>query len=792
MSDYEGFGPAVAETASTDDDPEHTDLWLYSGDGDQPAPVWASSQRLREVIDRQQAMPPAADRRLLADEVQRQLPTLGLFRAVARLITGPQDRRAELSLYLLVFPGQARDNTGLKDLNDKVLGQGIALEYVTARQEEIRSIFTTADGASGPHYVTVGQDFKTASVVAVGKTPQEFAADLMRLDDRLRDRLLECLSKAEPDADAARRQEIVKLRRTLEKSKRDKRHYWFDIAYGTNTLSLRGSKAIDLTFRLVTEAAKGAAMARFAAKGQTVRSTIAKRYARGRGVDQPVKGHDPRGRAFRPDTFHRVLATANDLKKLMTQPYDPSQGDYRHMLVDKVWTTCFVRHQRAHFGNPDLIHDVRKKLLQPPAIDEGVKPNFAAHKELLELWLVTVNAIDFVKDFVATEYPREVNAYHIQGLSILEELLDQTRPVEWPRLVRFLTHDIRARHPVPQSRAASEFQFYCFAADHPDMMFFIMDVRGLGAALMAHYEAAQMTIVDEKLEGHDLVGETLQATDVVVQRRRTTYERVVAVFRKYYPQAAEAGARAQAATAFGTPAAASGAMPHFARSLQVMLGGDEVFVAAHPYYASCEHLIIADLSREFVQDQPLNLRTAVAYSSAARSGGTAQPAPTVGDGQRRVNQLAHDRAFKLAADSLTALKPLERRHRRIERLIELLEANEKKKDKAPPYRAKLDDLHLMEVYARVKRRRAKAVAPAQYARLRRALLAGDPRTAGGTGLFELVDFTGTVVDPQQLDQRAQALEAAVRRDVGLGNFHAEPLPAPRWLKKIIDLMPKRA
>jgi hypothetical protein len=77
MSDDVEFGPAVAETTVTDDHPMGIDPRLYTDDGGEPAAVWASSQRLREVVDRQEARPPAADRQLLATEAQRQLVTLG-------------------------------------------------------------------------------------------------------------------------------------------------------------------------------------------------------------------------------------------------------------------------------------------------------------------------------------------------------------------------------------------------------------------------------------------------------------------------------------------------------------------------------------------------------------------------------------------------------------------------------------------------------------------------------------------------------------------------------------------
>ena len=59
MSDDHEFGPAVAGTTLTDDHPMGIDPEPDTDDGSEPAPVWVSSQRLREVIDRQEPRPAA-------------------------------------------------------------------------------------------------------------------------------------------------------------------------------------------------------------------------------------------------------------------------------------------------------------------------------------------------------------------------------------------------------------------------------------------------------------------------------------------------------------------------------------------------------------------------------------------------------------------------------------------------------------------------------------------------------------------------------------------------------------
>jgi hypothetical protein len=717
-------------------------------------------------------------------EVQRQLPTLGLYREVVKLFTGVIDPRNTLNLFVLLFPGEARDNTGIKDLNDKVLHYQLNNEFIAARQEAVRTFFPPPGDTTGPRYITVGQDYKTASIVAVGKTPVEFAKELVRLDARLRELLLGFLTKAEDEEknkekngkkpDIKRLDAIRTLRRTLEKDK----DYRFDFIFGANTLGIRG-KPVDVTFQLLTEALKGAGIARYAAKGQNVTTKVVRAMTQGRGIESPAKGHDPRGRVFTPGTFLKVSKTSDDIRKMISKSPNPDNMlDFMAVYVDTVWTTTFLLYRQVYFGNPDVIRDVRKKLLENPPLRAGVKMNFTAQKEMLELFLVTLNAIDFIKDFVSAEYPKHVEAYHNEALLILEELLTP-KAIDWPRLSRYLTHDIRQGfETIAVQGTASEYQFYSYASDFPDQIFFAMDIRDLGVQLMAYYEYAHVVIGEDKLTGLDLMGETLASTDATISRRRVTYDSVVAVFKKHYPTAQRS--RAAAEKSFGTALQTQGPMPDFRGSVRVMLGGDEVFVAAHPYYAGLEPVIIADLAKILFEGAPLDMRTGVAYSTAerapARAGG--------GDQQRRNNQEAHDKTLKLATDSLTVLKPFERTQRRIERLIDKLEENDKKKDKAPDYRAKLRDLHLLEVFAR-----AKPLSRQAYARLHQALLAGNLARADATDGFQLVDFSGAVMDREALEKKAAALEDAVRRDVGKDNIHIDPPPVakvPAWIQKLID------
>jgi hypothetical protein len=784
-------GPAAAETTVGYDDlrsdPAHT-----TDDGAEPAPVWGESQRLRELIERGKGGrdPSPAERSLLARAVQRQVRTVGLYREIARLLAAPVDPRrpAALTLYVLLFPGEGRDNTGIKDLNDKVLGYELSNEFIQLRQKEIETIFPlpVPTGTTPPPawFATVGQDYKTASVVAVGRDGKDFAQALVRLDAALRQHLLGLLTRAEQATKDRKRLDAIRtLRRTLERDKR----YRFDYLFGVNSLPVGGGRdAVDVLVRLLTEALKGAGLARFVGKARGMRTDTGRRFGRDRGSETVGKGHDSRGREFAIVPFLRALRTARDIKETVSAGYTKrSPIDLQNIFVDRVWTVAFLEYRRLFWGNPDVIRDVRKKALVPPKFREGVKFSFAEQKETLELWLVTLNMLDFVKDFTAAEQTGRLRGFHATALVMLERLFQAGAPIDWDQLERVLTRDVQQTpDPLAVLGTTSEYVFYALTSDHSDRVLFSMDIRDLGVEVVSSYELAAKVIDEGALGEERLVRETLQSTDPTVLRRRFTYAAVAAVFEKYHRFLSQQPTRhAYASQAFGV-ALDPTALPAYRDSFQVMLGGDEVFVSAHPYYCMVEHLIVAELAAtEFVAEQPLNMRTGVVYSSARR---------VRGGGQRRENQIAHDRALKLAADAPGLLKPLERAHRRIERLIEKLEANDAKAVKGQFHRKTLENLGLLRLYARGKRGFARPLPDDVFDRTRRLLREENVAEALKTGLFELVDFEGAVVHYGRLTADVARLEALVERDVGPDNRHYDvPPPSmltgmPKWLQKLID------
>jgi hypothetical protein len=760
-------------------DPEY-----LGGTADGISRAWLFSEILRVLLEKK-GNPTGKDRAQLRNEVIRQLPTLQLYRLAIETARNRYTRRGLLTLYALLFPGEGKDNTGIKDLNDKVLGYERNNEFIRRRQQHIGEIFDPVEPL-GPHFTVVGQDYKTASIVSLGRKREDFAELLERLDLALRDDLIELLKDAEKDDSPEgrkRRPAVQKLLRTLETSQRKKKTYRFDFLFGLADVILTEERSPLIAMLLVlTEALKGAGLARYVAKVENVvwgaRTYVVK-------ISADPKKVDSRGKQFDEDTYLKAAKFADVVKDRMTKPYDRDDPvDFVNILVNTVWTSSFVKNRRLWVGNPDVIRDARKKALKKPTLREGTKYTFEAQVYLLELWLVTLNMMDVVKDFLATELDL-LERYHVDTLAAFKELEDETATIHWPRLERVLTHDLRQDHDrIAVLGRASEFLFYSYASDFPDRIFFSMDVRDMGVVLMLLYEGYNEIIVDDKLADERLMQTTLLASDLIVRQRRVTYDQVVKTFRDYYKKLLGGNGKAEALDAFGHGIGPLGTLPDFDKTTQFMLGGDELFVAADPRYTKFAPDIIDALDGATFEGQPLNLRAAVTFSSAERAGD-----PTA---QKRKNQEAHDQALKLAGEGPGPLKEFERTHRRIEMLIEKLEANPKKEHQAPRFTERLTALRLTKLYAQIKYGRPKPLDTPKFERLRLLLRDGSAADADRDINVDFIDFvSGRQVEAEKLTADAAALEKEVRDAVGADNRHVDGIPVtkmPRIIKAIEDIL----
>ena len=117
--------------------------------------VWVRSDAVARALDATTVTPES--RSILLQAVARQLNTawyylvLRLDRAAAEGAATP-----ELDFFALVFPGETRDNTGVKDLNDKILGYHSNNRYRELYQAAIQDIF------NAHRFHVLGQNYKSA------------------------------------------------------------------------------------------------------------------------------------------------------------------------------------------------------------------------------------------------------------------------------------------------------------------------------------------------------------------------------------------------------------------------------------------------------------------------------------------------------------------------------------------------------------------------------------------------------------------------------------------------------
>jgi len=735
------------------------------------SPVWEESERLRTLL-RNDGRPKGGDKDFLEEALERQLPTLRLYRQ-ATLLKG--QKSPNLSLYVIVFPGEAKDNTGIKDLNDKILRYHLNNLFIRCRQKAIADLFWQGDRDLPPKFVTVGSDYKTAQIVGVGKSRRDFADQLKKLDEKLVKCLKDLLPQAEEDArkegDEERLKAIADLKNKLKKG------YRFDFLFGARTVDFAIKDPIEATFLILTEALKGAGMARFMAKGDGANTRIGRKVA-SRVLKPDAARDDRRGKEFDHGGFIKVIKKAGQVNDLIRQ-----QLNYLHIWIDKVWTVVLFEYRRRVFVmNPDVIRDVRKKAIKHPTRREGLKSKSTvkAQIELLEIWLVAVNALDLVKDFLVPEFRKEVPAYHVKTLAAFEEVSNEAAKIKWDRLEQVVTRDFRqGLSPLPVQGRASEFGFYAQSSDYMAQIFFSMDIRDLGVQIALLYDWFIGEIEVQRYRGVDLMVETFASSDLINQRKRVTYDKVVATFRKYFPLTNGPDALDAARKAFYGRGPDLDRPQFFEDSVKVMMGGDEIFVAAHPIYSVFVCTIISELRQATYGGRPLDMRTGVAYSRAKKQ--------THPRDQKKANWTAHDQGLGLATASLNPLKGLERAHRRMERLIEKLDANDKKRHLVAPYTAKLEALGLMSLFVRSNYRWPFVMPRGDFKDLIRRLT---ERYDWSKPHTELVNSKCEEVDARKLRKEVEKLEAEITKDVGRDNYHMDPPPLPTSMpplvKKLLD------
>lgn len=718
----------------------------YRSDDSADLPVvWKRSDAVAAALAGSAASP--EDRATLLQAVERQLNTAWYY-LLLRLEGSAARESTEAprwDFFALVFPGETRDNTGVKDLNDKVLGYQLNNRYREQYQAQIRVLFNT----NGFH--VVGQNYKSAyfATPSENESRRRFDRALAGLDAALRSILLALLEE-QPEKDRTKEGRALR-----EKLQRDER-YRFEIFYGMTTLENRpatpvasaaafrledagwingaapispsvprdlptaGAETIDTLFQAVTETLKAAAMSRILHNVNDHTRRIVPEIP----VDESA---DRRGLVFRGDDYRKFAGIARTVKGIVRGSRFP---DYRNIYINTVYTETFVGAERP---NRDVIRDIRKRKYVGPPPAQQIGLNWKKQRAWLEVWLTGLNTLDFIKDFhAATEYPDRVAEYHERVADSILELSVDSPAVDLARVRDVIDKDLRQDRAIAVFGTGSEYLFYTRVSNRPRRIFFGMDIRDFGVDVLAHYDAVNEKVVADRLQGKALLHATLKSTDWVALARRNVYGTTEKVLRAYHSKIVRAR--------------------DFAEDVQLMLGGDELFVAADPKFAPHVASLLGELDA-----LNLNLRCAV-VRSVARSASA--------DRQRRNNQLAHQEAMTAADTAAGVLKYFERGHSRIERLIGKLADDD---EHGPPeskrkFLQELQALQLVKMYAEFvppPRSRSAAHFDQTLRRLREQIDADEV-----VADVRLYRFDGNEVSQESLRADADRLEGRVRAAVG--------------------------
>ena len=189
--------PVISAENFADLDQVKVDPNYHTDDPEEPAAVWAHADQVLQLLREQK--PDQAGITMLHEEMIKQVSTVLLYQKVleySQKVEKIKNPLRKLHFYIILFPGEGKDNTGIKDLNDKVIGYTLSSEYVIKRQVEIQKLFAQP----GDKFTLVGQNYKTANIIAEEANRNEFIKRLAQLDEKLRDILLDILPRAKKEA----------------------------------------------------------------------------------------------------------------------------------------------------------------------------------------------------------------------------------------------------------------------------------------------------------------------------------------------------------------------------------------------------------------------------------------------------------------------------------------------------------------------------------------------------------------------------------------------------------------
>ena len=297
-------GLSADDTLTVYDEPPF-DPNLLNDTSEEIPEVWINSDILRKLLYNPRSLT-TDERETLRTALTNQLSTVTIYIDIEDLLNRLKEisvpkEHAQIILYVLLFPGEAKDNTGIKDLNDKVIGPSLNTEFIHRRWNRILEIFRKEEGVPPePKFAVATQTYKTAYIVTYEKKRRDFAEKLAELDDKLRTDLLDILKLAEKKLESDNSKEAKEKKKEIKnlRKKLNKKGYRFDIYFGLKEMKPIYKTTLENVYVLVTEALKACSLARYVAKVNSL-NKLALKFVKQNGMITPDNHKDDaRGKSF--------------------------------------------------------------------------------------------------------------------------------------------------------------------------------------------------------------------------------------------------------------------------------------------------------------------------------------------------------------------------------------------------------------------------------------------------------------------------------------------------------------
>jgi hypothetical protein len=494
----------------------------------------ATSEALERLETEKGAPPGTVDKgardQLIAD-IKRQVPDVALQEAVA----------AGARTVVRVIA------SGIKQMNDDILGPKINDALIDRRNAVVRQVFTARD------MDVIESDYKIGTATSK-EGAEQVAAGMDAIIAEIHDHMQAPLGRMIDLAVSYWTAELERKKDTPEAAKIEKM-----LANATQAQQHRDTIPFGFEVGIAEIAAgEGTGFERgLAAKMSATRAALMSR-------DDKAGAHD------RSDEGGRAHVYSDEAFVAFCREGEAIRGRLGKMKGGVITFGDPPRSMRlfdaAGLPAVDAVGALRKGQLDPGKL-EGDDRTMA---ELFQRYYDHINAFDFMKGFTADKFDQAEQ--HVALAMQVIAALDGGQPVSDKDMKKLLERDATGEEKQSKDKAPSERAFYDESRKLEKRLILNADIKDMGNNLMRGYAAQQRTVAER---GEQAVGDaTLSAEDKIVRFKQTALKALDA----RHDEILE-GAIADA----GADEVLRGQLEdERTRGLLFLLGGDEITISLHP------------------------------------------------------------------------------------------------------------------------------------------------------------------------------------------------------------------